>query len=170
MLYICGPATAICTDWAHAPKSLPPAWVMLWGVHPCIDPYCGCVQELLKAMSLTGSLALPTWALFYFIGTCLWAFYRAFPSPSVAGLLPDAVFPNFILHELPPGGLLLSTARFVSLQSLPFRSLPFLALPFHSFPFIFSLLFFFFPLFRLHILCMRPAVLLLASLCCFPSA
>ncbi len=64
-------------------------------------------------MSLTGSLALPTWALFYFIGTCLWAFYKAFPSPSVAGLLPDAVFPNFILHELPPGGLLLCTASLV---------------------------------------------------------
>ncbi|DBA95341.1 TPA: hypothetical protein ACH3X3_013226 [Trebouxia sp. C0006] len=60
-------------------------------------------KELLKAMSLTGSLALPTWALFYFIGTCLWAFYRAFPSSVVPGLLPDAVFPNFILHELPPG-------------------------------------------------------------------
>ena len=60
-------------------------------------------QELLKAMSLTGGLALPTWALFYFIGTCLWAFYRAFPDPKVANLLPDAVFPFFILHELPPG-------------------------------------------------------------------
>ena len=60
-------------------------------------------QELLKAMSLTGGMALPTWALFYFIGTCLWAFYRAFPDPRVANLLPDAVFPNFILHELPPG-------------------------------------------------------------------
>ena len=82
---------------------------MIWEVRPCTDPYCGPVQELLKAMSLTGSLALPTWALFYFIGTCLWAFYRAFPSPAVADLLPDAVFPNFILHELPPGGLVLST-------------------------------------------------------------
>ena len=54
-------------------------------------------------MSLTGGLALPTWALFYFIGTCLWAFYKAFPSPQVAHLLPDAIFPNFILHDLPPG-------------------------------------------------------------------
>ena len=55
-------------------------------------------------MSLTGSLALPTWALFYFIGTCLWAFYRAFPSAAVQALSPDAVFPNFIMHQLPPGG------------------------------------------------------------------
>ena len=67
------------------------------------------MQELLKAMSLTGGLALPTWALFYFIGTCLWAFYTAFPSPQVAHLQPDAVFPNFILHELPPGTYLLTT-------------------------------------------------------------
>lgn len=66
------------------------------------------MQELLKAMSLTGGLALPSWALFYFIGTCLWAFYRAFPDPRLAGLLPDAVFPNFILHELPPGMPMLS--------------------------------------------------------------
>ncbi len=108
---------------------------MLWEVHPYIDPYCGPAQELLKAMSLTGSLALPTWALFYFIGTCLWAFYRTFPSPSVAGLLPDAVFPNFILHELPPGGLLLSTASLVSFQSLPFHSFRFTSFPFSSFPF-----------------------------------
>lgn len=79
-------------------------------------------------MSLTGSLALPTWALFYFIGTCLWAFYRAFPSPAVAGLLPDAVFPNFILHELPPGGLVLSTTSLAYFQALPL-----IALPFHSF-------------------------------------
>lgn len=71
----------------------------------------GCLQELLKAMSLTGGLALPTWALFYFIGTCLWAFYRAFPNPNVAGLLPDAVFPNFILHVLPPGMPLPSLIR-----------------------------------------------------------
>ena len=61
------------------------------------------VQELLKSMSLTGGLALPSWALFYFIGTCLWAFYRAFPDPRLQNLPPDAVFPNFILHELPPG-------------------------------------------------------------------
>ncbi|KAL3146444.1 hypothetical protein ABBQ32_003121 [Trebouxia sp. C0010 RCD-2024] len=60
-------------------------------------------KELLKAMSLTASLALPTWALFYFIGTCLWAFYRAYPDPRVANLPPDAVFPSFILHELPSG-------------------------------------------------------------------
>ena len=54
-------------------------------------------------MSLTGGLALPSWARFYFIGTCLWAFYRAFPDPRLQALPPDAVFPNFILHELPPG-------------------------------------------------------------------
>ena len=54
-------------------------------------------------MSLTGGMALPTWALFYSIGTALWAFYQAYPDPNVAVLLPDAVFPNFILHELPPG-------------------------------------------------------------------
>ena len=66
----------------------------------------GVAQELLKAMSLTGSLALPTWALFYFIGTCLWAFYRAFPSPALQALSPDAVFPNFIMHQLPPGSFL----------------------------------------------------------------
>ena len=63
------------------------------------------LQELLKAISLTGGMALPTWALFYSIGTALWAFYRAFPDPQVTRLLPDAVFPNFIVHELPPGAL-----------------------------------------------------------------
>lgn len=56
-------------------------------------------------MSLTAGLALPTWALFYFIGTCLWAFYRAFPTPAVQALQPDAVFPDFIMHQLPPGPL-----------------------------------------------------------------
>ena len=65
----------------------------------CAGKASGHVQELLKAMSLTAGLALPTWALFYFIGTCLWAFYRAFPTPAVQALQPDAVFPA--LHQAP---------------------------------------------------------------------
>ena len=133
MLYLCGqPLLFVLTG--PLSTSLSPAWGLLWVVHAYTDPYCGHVQELLKAMSLTGSLALPTWALFYFIGTCLWAFYRAFPSPVVAGLLPDAVFPNFILHELPPGGLLLSTASLVSFLSLPFLALLFHLVHVSSFP------------------------------------
>jgi solute:Na+ symporter, SSS family len=41
--------------------------------------------------------------LFFFVGTALWAFYRAHPERLPTGLPNDAIFPYFIANELPPG-------------------------------------------------------------------
>lgn len=56
-----------------------------------------------KAVGVCGTLAVPTFALFYFVGVCLWAFYQGGRHSEVAGLAPDGVFPHFIMHHLPPG-------------------------------------------------------------------
>lgn len=41
--------------------------------------------------------------VFFFVGTALWAFYRAHPARLAAGLEQDAIFPYFIANELPHG-------------------------------------------------------------------
>jgi SSS family solute:Na+ symporter len=41
--------------------------------------------------------------LFFFVGSALWAFYRAHPERLATGLSNDAIFPYFIANELPPG-------------------------------------------------------------------
>jgi SSS family transporter len=41
--------------------------------------------------------------LFFFVGSALWAFYRAHPERLAPGLPNDAIFPYFIANELPPG-------------------------------------------------------------------
>jgi solute:Na+ symporter, SSS family len=41
--------------------------------------------------------------LFFFVGTMLWAFYRAHPDRVAPGLANDAIFPYFIANEVPRG-------------------------------------------------------------------
>lgn len=41
--------------------------------------------------------------LFFFVGTMLWAFYRAHPDRVDPGLANDAIFPYFIANEVPRG-------------------------------------------------------------------
>jgi SSS family solute:Na+ symporter len=50
-------------------------------------------------------LFIPVSLAFFFIGSALFAFYRAQPQllPSAAELKPDDVFPHFIAHQLPAG-------------------------------------------------------------------
>jgi solute:Na+ symporter, SSS family len=65
-------------------------------------------------------LYLPISAIFFFIGTGLFAFYTARPErlPTELASHPDAVFPHFIARELPPGlaGLVIA-AIFAAAQS-----------------------------------------------------
>lgn len=65
-------------------------------------------------------LYLPISALFFFIGTGLFAFYTARPEllPAELANAPDKVFPHFIVHQLPVGltGLLIA-AIFAAAQS-----------------------------------------------------
>lgn len=48
-------------------------------------------------------LSLPLWALFMFIGTALFVYYEVNPGVLAEGTKPDAVFPIFIISELPVG-------------------------------------------------------------------
>lgn len=53
---------------------------------------------------VTGNLiGLTSTVVFFFVGTSLWAFYRAHPERLADGLPNDAIFPYFIANELPRG-------------------------------------------------------------------
>ena len=53
---------------------------------------------------------IPVSAVFFMIGTALYAYYKTFPELLPAGVEGDAVFPYFIVHALPTGltGLLIA--------------------------------------------------------------
>ena len=48
-------------------------------------------------------LSVPVWAMFMFIGTALFSFYRISGNPLPAGIKPDEVFAFFIMTKLPVG-------------------------------------------------------------------
>ena len=55
-------------------------------------------------------LSVPTWALFMFVGTCLFAYYHINTGVLPEGIKSDEVFPYFIATEMPVGitGLILA--------------------------------------------------------------
>ena len=76
-------------------------------------------RDAIKASILGVMLVVPVWALFMFIGTALWVFYQggdALPPDTRA----DAVFPLFIMSELPIGvvGLIISALMAAAISSL----------------------------------------------------
>src|SRR4051794_26286818 len=62
-------------------------------------------RDAVRATLLGVLLCVPTWALFMFIGTCLWSFYRLTSFPLPPNIKADAVFPWFITTQLPPGAV-----------------------------------------------------------------
>ena len=71
--------------------------------------------------SLTGALlCIPVWTLFMLIGTLLWSFYQAGGGALPQGTRPEAVFPYFIMTELPAGvtGLVLAALIAAAMSSL----------------------------------------------------
>jgi len=65
-------------------------------------------------------LCVPVWALFMFIGTSLFSFYKLTGATIPAGTRPDAVFPWFIMTQLPIGitGLILAALIAAAVSSL----------------------------------------------------
>ena len=61
------------------------------------------LREARKATLICIVMSLPTWIFFFFIGSCLFAYYKVFPSAEVAAMKPDDVLPHFILTEIWPG-------------------------------------------------------------------
>lgn len=76
--------------------------------------------EARKAIAICALLSIPTWAFFDMIGVALWSFYRHNTDPAVADLPADAVFPHFIVTQLPPGmaGVVVSGAMAAAMSSL----------------------------------------------------
>lgn len=87
------------------------------------------VQRYLTAKSDKGAIkaaligvvfSLPVWALFMFIGTGLFSFYKISGHVLPPHINPDAVFPYFIMHQLPAGvtGLVISALIAASVSTL----------------------------------------------------
>lgn len=67
-------------------------------------------KAAIRASLLGIGLTVPVWIIFMFIGTCLYVFYKGEGGQLPEGIRADAVFPHFIMNELPPGviGLIIS--------------------------------------------------------------
>lgn len=46
-------------------------------------------RELRRAIGLSTALSVPTWGLFYFVGTCVWAYYRVHRNAAVDQLMQE---------------------------------------------------------------------------------
>ncbi|MCF8347046.1 MAG: sodium/solute symporter, partial [Bacteroidales bacterium] len=78
-------------------------------------------KDAIKASLIGVLLSVPVWALFMFIGTALFAYYKLGAGASLPdGIRPDAVFPIFIMNELPIGvsGLIISALIAAAISSL----------------------------------------------------
>jgi len=77
-------------------------------------------KDAIKASLMGVLLAVPVWAMFMFIGTALYAFYQVGVADLPADLRADAVFPYFIMNELPVGivGLIISALLAAAISSL----------------------------------------------------
>ncbi len=98
-------------------------WLMIYGGDQnMVQRYAAArsTREARKATALYSAIALPMWALFFFVGTSLFAYYSVFPEPHVAELEADQVLPYFILKELPAGvaGIVISAVLAAAMSSL----------------------------------------------------
>ncbi len=60
-------------------------------------------REARRAVVMGNLIGMASSLLFFFVGTMLWAFYRAHPDRLAPGLAGDAIFPYFIANEVPRG-------------------------------------------------------------------
>lgn len=80
--------------------------------------------EARSSVWLGALLYLPVSALLFLLGTALFAYYSALPellpAPTGESFKPDAVFPHFIVTELPPGitGLLVASVFAAAMSSV----------------------------------------------------
>lgn len=78
-------------------------------------------REAKKAAYIGVLMSVPIWALFMFIGTCLFAYYHSAGAPALPdGIKADEVFPYFIGNELPVGirGLIIAALAAAAISSL----------------------------------------------------
>ncbi|MBI2433586.1 MAG: sodium/solute symporter [Candidatus Hydrogenedentes bacterium] len=77
------------------------------------------------AMWVCTAFSLPTWAMFMFTGTALFAFYQQFPDPAAQEMLTGArkaegILPYFVIKQLPVGltGLVIAGVLAAAMSSL----------------------------------------------------
>lgn len=80
----------------------------------------GSQKDAARSIWTNAFMTLPTAFIFFTIGTALWVFYQQNPSLLDATLSQDAIFPFFIVSELPQGvsGLLIAGIFAASMSSL----------------------------------------------------
>lgn len=78
-----------------------------------------------QSMLIVGLGAVPIWSGFMLLGSCLWVYYRHFPSAVSTAILAgtrksEDILPHFIVTVLPPGlaGLVLSASLAAAMASL----------------------------------------------------
>lgn len=78
------------------------------------------MREARKATLFCAVMSIPTWAAFFFLGTCLFVFYNVFPNPEVAKLSAEEVLPHFILTRVPAGlaGIIIAACLAAAMSSL----------------------------------------------------
>lgn len=77
-------------------------------------------REARKATILFSAVAVPTWTMFFFIGTSLYVFFRVNPDPAVAQLQPDQMLSYFVLKHVPVGlaGLVIAAVLAAAMSAL----------------------------------------------------
>jgi len=76
-------------------------------------------KDAIRASIMGVLMVVPVWTLFMFIGTALYAFYQG-GAGLPEGMRADAVFPYFIMNELPVGvvGIIISALMAAAISSL----------------------------------------------------
>lgn len=77
-------------------------------------------REARKPTIIYYAVALPMWAMFFFVGTALFVYYQTFPDTAVATLEADQVLPYFVLNRIPTGiaGLAIAAVMAAAMSSL----------------------------------------------------
>lgn len=78
-------------------------------------------KDAKKAAYIGVLMSVPIWAMFMFIGTCLFAYYHSSGAPALPdGIKADEVFPYFISTQLPVGirGLIIAALAAAAISSL----------------------------------------------------
>jgi solute:Na+ symporter, SSS family len=83
------------------------------------------LHEGRKSLWVVATWCLPIWMFFFFLGTCLWVYYRCYPTPETTAMLSGArkaeeILPFFIIHHLPTGlaGLVIAAAWAAAMSTL----------------------------------------------------
>jgi len=94
-----------------------------------VQRYCAArsPKDARTALWICCWFSVPTWGLFMFLGTCLYAFYKLNPNPEAMAMLTGAdgakaegILPFFVIQQLPPGvtGLVIAAVLAAAMSSI----------------------------------------------------